>query len=253
MIVTTPEPPITAWSFNRLITYEKCGYWAFLEYGEKRPKPETHGREAADRGVQIHEDAENYIKGAGQVTPLIEKWVDRLEPYRERYALGYVSCEGDWGFNLDWAPVDWMAKDVWARIKLDVMDRTSEITADIIDWKSGKKENNEVKHLQQGQVYAIGTMMKFPELKEVTVSFEYIDHKNQRLRRTYSRDYVMRFMPNFHKRALALTTATQFVAKPNKINCRFCPYGPNNGGDNSCPVGVEIDNTAPVRAPARNS
>jgi hypothetical protein len=84
--------------------------------------------------------------------------------------------------------------------------------------------------------------MRFPQLDEVTTSFVYVDQAEcgPPTKRTYSREKAMMFFKALNDRALAVTTATIFKAKPNKINCRWCPYGPNNKGDRSCPWGVEV-------------
>ena len=51
---------INRWSHSRLSTYESCPKKAFYRYVRKHPE-ETHP--AAERGIKIHNLAEQYIKG----------------------------------------------------------------------------------------------------------------------------------------------------------------------------------------------
>ena len=233
---------IKAWSYSRLKVFEECPYRAYLAYIEKRPEPETVDRSAADRGTAIHTQIENYIRGSSdELTSPATKAKDYIDMLRDRHNAGTAFVEGDWGFTIDWEPCDFFGETVWCRMKLDVLDLTDTSHAIAIDWKSGKKFGNEVAHAQQGQQYAIGTLMKHPELNEVTTEFWYLDQKDcgPPTRRHYTREKAMALFSSIQKRALAMTTATTFPAKPNKINCRFCPYGPNKG-DRSCPWGVEL-------------
>ena len=234
---------IKSWSYSRLKTFEQCPYRAYLAYVEKRPEPPEIDKKAAERGVAIHTECENYIKGAADtLTNPAAKAQHILDPLRDAYKLGKVKVEDDWGFTLEWSPTGWFDADVWCRMKLDALHYTSDVTADAYDWKSGKKFGNEVSHAQQGQFYAIGTFMFDPGLQEVTTRFVYVDQAacGPPSVRVYTRDKAMSFFKSMNDRALAMTTATTFPAKPNKINCRFCPYSPNTKGDKSCPWGVEL-------------
>ncbi len=53
----------------------------------------------------------------------------------------------------------------------------------------------------------------------------------------YTKDEAMVFMPTLHQRAIAMTTATEFLPNPSKTNCRWCSYG--KGGYPVCQHGIE--------------
>lgn len=238
---------ITAWSFSRLVEdYESCAYKAYLLHVEKRPKPARTGEagEKADaalkRGKVVHEGAEQYVRGdVAVIVPEIVTREAKLNEYRAYFEQGKADVEQDWGFDRDWCTTGWFDPNVWARIKLDVFINLG--TEGIVDdWKTGKKFNNEVKHAQQGQLYGIGAFMRYPDLEKLKVRFTYVDHApSTDTEREYTRATLMRMLPSWNSRALAMTTATSFPAKPSKIACRFCPFGPSNG-DGSCPSGVEV-------------
>ena len=77
---------------------------------------------AADRGTQIHQYAEDYVNGTeGEMHDSLHKFKDDFEELRQLYTEAKVELEGEWGLDLDWAPVGWMQKETWARIKLDAL------------------------------------------------------------------------------------------------------------------------------------
>ena len=43
------------------------------------------------------------------------------------------------------------------------------------DYKTGKRRGNEIKHTDQGIVYVIGAMMRYPEIEYAQVEFWYTD------------------------------------------------------------------------------
>lgn len=235
---------ITAWSFSRLKDYEKCPLSAYLKYSEKR-STEHMDSTAGDRGTQVHTEAEQFVKGDGTFTADLAKFADYFSKLKDRYDAGEVIVEEEWAFNRDWDITDWFADDTWCRMKLDNFifeDRSYEHDADSFtigtatDYKTGKKFGNEVSHGQQGQLYAIGSFLRYPTLEHIDVEFLYLDH-GQTTKRSYTREKAMKFLPSWTSRAMKMTEATEYPPKPNKITCMWCPFGPQNG-DGSCEWGV---------------
>jgi RecB family exonuclease len=228
---------ITAWSWSRLEVFEKCPYQAYLKFYEKRPEPENPRRDAAlSRGTLLHEAAEAYIRGElkdADMSPFKRVMAD-LDKSRDLFAQGRARVEEEWAFDVEWQRTDWSAPTTWLRVKTDVcQEPTDDLTVgEVIDWKSGKKEGNEIKHIQQGQLYAATAFVWQPQYDVVSVKFRYVDH-SEKLDRTYTRAQGAQFLDAFTKRAKRMTEAEVFPAKPNKINCKYCPYGVANG-DGSC-------------------
>lgn len=244
----SPTPQLTtisAWSFSRLVEdYEACPYKAYQLYIVKRPKPPRDDVESEQRrlrGIAVHEASENYIRGiTADLIPELATRADKFNEYRAYFEEGKAVVEQEWAFTRDWEPTGWFDKDCWHRAKLDVFVNLGNVGI-VDDVKTGKKFGNEIKHAQQGQLYGIDVFMRYPDIDKIKVRFTYVDQPpKQDTERVYDRATLMRLLPTWNKRALKMTTATEFPAKPSKIACRFCPYGPNNGGDNSCPVGVEV-------------
>ena len=228
-----------SWSFSRLEVFEKCPYQAKLKFVDKIPEPEGRDRTPLERGIMVHDAAEQFVRGNGPLIQEMKKFEDEFLDLRDAFERGEVICEDDWAYDHDWAACDWFGDDTWLRMKLDARRQLDINQSLVIDYKTGRKDGNEVKHSQQGLLYALGELMRFPETQAVRVEFWYTD-KKQTMKRNYTREGALRFLPSWHDRAMRATTAVEFPAKPNKMNCRYCPYGPNNGGSNECPWGVEV-------------
>lgn len=233
---------IKAWSFSRLKDFEQCPYKAWLKYSEKRSQAHMDTK-AADRGTAIHLDCENFVNGTGVMTKEMKHFRPYFEDLKVQYDLGSVILEENWGFDQNWMKTGFFDDNVWCRMKLDNFitktldsDNGQIIHGGATDYKSGKKFGNEVSHGQQGQIYAVGSFMRYPTLEVCDVELVYLD-QNQTTRRTYTREKAMLFLPSWNKRALKMTQAEDFPPKPNKMSCMWCPFGPQNG-NSSCEWGV---------------
>ena len=238
--LSMPEPPVKAVSYSKVKNFEKCPYKIFLSGVKHEKGPERDEDHPAERGERIHKEAEHYVQGAIETLPAsLKKLKEEFKVLRESYSEGHIKVEDEWAFDKDWNVLsDWFGKDVWLRMKADVIEFFDKSGALITDYKTGKKFGNEVPHTQQGQLYAIGAFMKYPELDVVDVEFWYLD-EGKKTRKTYTRDQIGRFLARFMERFNKLTTCVNFTPKPNIHNCKWCDYGPEKG-TNVCPYGVNI-------------
>lgn len=224
---TAPLGPVSSWSMSRLFDFETCPYSVYLSRVEKAPTPSGP---AAERGTAVHAHIEQYIRAehADVIKEMIHfrKLIDHL---REGFADGRVEVEGDWAFDRTWNVVAWDAPNAWARFKLDVLEHQSETSAKVIDWKTGKKFGNELKHNQQGMGYAISAFERYPHLEYVEVQFAYVD-KADELRSGYTRSQAALLRPGLEERADRMTTCTDFEPKPSLYNCRWCPHAKTQEG-----------------------
>lgn len=235
-----PDSTISSWSFTSLLLFEKCPYAAKLKHVDKIAEPQNKWSE---RGVQIHSAAEAYIKGD---TP---KLADELSSFdaelcktRELYSSGKVEVEGEWAHDKDWAPTDWRSKEAWVRLKLDAKIEIGSDAMLVVDLKSGKKFGNEIKHAEQGQLYAGVTFLRNPMVKKVVVEFWYVD-QNDLTRVEYNAAQASKFLAGFDKRARAMTQATSFPARPSIFTCKWCAYRPESaGGGGQCEFGIDPNN-----------
>lgn len=232
---------IKAWSYSRLSDFEQCKLRAKLKYIDRipepaRPLPPGKTEHANDRGTRIHNSAEDFVSGKTDVlAPELAAFQIELQDLRNKYAHGMVSLEGEWAVNEEWEPVPWGSREAWARIKLDAFVRLSPTHAVVIDYKTGKKWGNEIKHAEQTQLYQLAAFLRYPELEIIDVELWYTD-QDDLTHMKYTRQQGMRFFQNFNGRGVAMTSATEFPASPNIFSCKWCPYGPKGTGD--CAKGV---------------
>ena len=232
---------ITTWSFSRLKDYESCPLKAYMKYVEKRSQDHMD-RKAADRGTMVHDACEKFVSEGGDFIKEMSKFREYFAKVKEEYEAGDVIVEQDWGFNQDWEITGWFDKDVWCRMKLDNFrtktkdDDGNPIHGIATDYKTGKKYGNEVSHGQQGQIYALGSFLRFQTMEVVDVELIYLD-QGQTTKRTYTREKAMKFLPTWTSRGMKMTSATDYPPKPNKMTCMWCPFGPQHG-DGSCEWGV---------------
>lgn len=232
---------IQSWSHSKAVDFEKCKGMFWLKHGEKIPEPERplppgKTEHANDRGTRVHTDCEEYVNGTSDYLPVeAEKsFGPQLDLLRYLFAQGQVSLEGEWAMDMDWAPADW--KKGWLRLKLDALVHVGSDEAIVIDYKTGRKFGNEIKHAEQLQLYQLVTFLRYPHLNRVTAELWYLD-QGETTSLTFTRDQGLRFREKWHKRGLNITTCTQFPFNPNIFSCKWCPYGPWEGGTGHCQVG----------------
>jgi len=137
---------------------------------------------------------------------------------------GKVVLEDMWCFDKGWnavGPKDF--ENIWVRIKLDAMVFLSPTEGVVIDYKTGRKYGNEIKHGQQCQIYQLAALLRYPELQLIHTELWYPDVK-ELTRVTYTRKQGLRYLKGFNERGLEMTECTYFEPKPNGNSCMFCPY-----------------------------
>lgn len=236
----TDNRTIKAWSFSALKLFEKCPYAAKLRYLDKQPGPDhsDDDKHPLVRGTRIHLEAEEYVNGTREQLPTsLKKLSTEFEELRTAYEAGEVKLEEEWAFDVEFEPCAWFGDTTWLRVKTDVMQFFDEHNAKIIDHKTGKKYGNEVPHMQQGQLYAVTGFILYPKLNFIEDQFWYLD-EGKTTSKIYTREKAMKFLPRFVDKGLKMTTCTNFPAKPNAMNCKFCDYGVVKG-TGECAFAVE--------------
>jgi hypothetical protein len=196
---------------------------------------------------------------------------------RNLYSHGIVSLEGEWGMNRNWEPWNWIGQWVevfphtpaeeqlmvvktlperakagevyqlkdqfftwvpaWLRLKLDALVFISPEVAVAIDYKTGRKVYNEIKHGEQLQLYQLVTFLRYPQLKKVYTELWYLD-VDDITQQQFTRDQGLRFQKLWDKRGNAITTCDTFTPTPSVHACKWCMYGQREGGSGHCKVGV---------------
>jgi hypothetical protein len=219
---------LSSWSHSKLVEFDKCKRRTFLLHVQRVPEPERplppgKSEHANERGSRVHDAAERFVRG------LLKDLIPELRPFeqeflrlRELFRQGLVSVEGNWGYDREWNPTDW--RTAWHRSKLDAIVFPDKYRAIAIDYKTGKRFGNEVKHGEQLQLYALDTVMRYPEIEEVTTELWYPD-VDELASQTYTREQCLKFRKSFQRRGDEITSCTDWPPNPNIFVCRYCDYG----------------------------
>jgi RecB family exonuclease len=231
---------IRSWSHSRYENFKKCAFRAKLLYIDKLEEPKGPLKPGLteypnDRGNRVHEGAELFVKGGVELLPELKAFRPEFERLRELYTQGLVSLEGEWGFDHDWNAAAYKTRESELRVKIDAMVRSAPYNAVVIDFKTGRRGGNELKHAEQTQLYTVATLMRYPEIEHVTTELWYTD-ENDLVRVEYTREQGLRFLKIWNDRGAEILAETVFAPNPNKYSCLFCRFGPKGNG--ICKVGV---------------
>ena len=221
-----------SWSYSKLLVFEQCRYHYKLRHIDKLAEDK---HPAAERGTQVHQYCEDFVTGKlkSLATEMLKFDHDFIALKRE-YVANNVSLEGEWGFDSDWNVTAY--KTAWLRMKADaVVFNKAKTEAIVVDYKTGQKFGNEIKHGEQVQLYALATAIRVPTVKKIKVELWYLD-KDDLTQTDYTREHALNFVKPFHKRAMKLENAKTWEPNPNVFTCKYCPYGPQK--QNICPHGM---------------
>jgi CRISPR/Cas system-associated exonuclease Cas4 (RecB family) len=174
-IEPTEYPKQKAWSISAVRSHATCPQkFKFIRI-DRLPEPEQPGG-PLDRGKQVHAWFAHYIMHGrwpeeAVVTPVLEKWAERLDPL---HACG-ARAEEQIAFTKDWKQCEWYAPDVRARFVFDVVlepTHDNDWIVAVIDWKTGRRYES---HAMDARLYALAAMKMFPKARTVNVNFRYVD------------------------------------------------------------------------------
>jgi RecB family exonuclease len=210
---------ITAWSYSRYGLYEQCPFKAKLLYIDKFKEP---GSPALDKGVAVHSEIERYLKLKDE--PLPQSAIKLCADYEELKAKKpYVELEV--AFNEKWEPVDWFAKDAWARIKIDALIKDGDYCL-VIDHKTGRVRDS---YEPQLELYALTGLLMFPTVNTVDTALYFVDAGRKYEGQRYTRDDLELLKTRWTERVRPMLTDTTFPATPNQY-CKSCVFRKSNGG-----------------------
>jgi len=216
----------TSWSFSSLDTYRGCPLRAKLRYIDRIPDP---GNKYSERGNEMHDALEQCVVHGAPVPDWAAPFNDLLLQMQQSNPI----CEKMFMFDSNWKPTD-DHKNAWLRIKQDLV-----VVADdfglTVDYKSGKKYGNEIKHLGQKMLYSIGAMIMWPGRKDYIGEMWYLDQKDL-TSKTFDVPTLEKARARLDAEVGRMFEDKYFRPRPTIGNCKYCPYGPRGTGH--CPVGV---------------
>lgn len=223
------------WSFSLLERYEKCPFAAKLKYFDRIPEPKVQveskrasttasDKSPLERGIDVHNGCEAFVAGTQAECPAESKsFEEALLQLRGLYQKGWVEQERTWLFDREWGEVP-NYKQAWGVMKLDVfVHEPNTESALIIDHKTGKLDNNRVKHAKQGAAYQTLAFHRNPKLKNIVVEFWYHD-LGLLTRQHYNRATTAAYTQNFTTTITGIEQDRHFRPSPVEYKCRYCGY-----------------------------
>lgn len=213
------EAPIV-WSYTFLHTFAGvCEYQAYRRYIAKNiPFKETP---ALAHGIRVHEAMEQRLKGS----PLPED-LRQFEPFAIPFDNKGIVPEMKLGIDASGKPVDFFAKNVWGRGKIDVPIISGSV-AYIGDWKTSSKDTYE--HPFELQIHAVLLKAKFPTLE--TIKGQYIYLGLNKTSQVYDLSNTLEMWGEINRIMTAVDLAKQakgpipgygFKKRKNPL-CSWCP------------------------------
>jgi len=227
-------------SFSRLELYSNCPrqyQYKYIDKLQEEPRPQQldrHGNAklaAHERGSILHEAADDFINSrVDTLHKELKNLAPELRAAREikSETPDRVSTEQKWYSNDMWIPCTPPEKGegyhLITIIDLLIFDEYDPTSAQAIDFKSGKRYGNELKHQRQLQLYALAAFERYPELNSISAELWYIDlgliHKQH-----YNRAKILAQKNYWNSRINDMRDDTTYEPNANKSSCKFCAYG----------------------------
>jgi CRISPR/Cas system-associated exonuclease Cas4 (RecB family) len=179
------------------------------------------------------------VKGEGKLPSEAAKYFQaEFDQLRKLYLANKVTLEQECALTDTWEYVDEWNDEAWCLIKMDSEIYTPSLGI-IIDYKTGKRRYNEVKHAEQMQLYQLAFWRKRPDLQRLRTEIWYLDlPPGQNVyAMSYTRKQGEKFQPGLNRRARKMLNDKKMSPTPNTFVCRWCPYHPERGTGH-CKVGV---------------
>lgn len=213
------------WSFSSMSMWQQCARRYQMQHVVRLKVPRVENS-YAERGVQVHSFAEDYVSGKTNVLAAdLQKFKPHFNAARREFKKGLACVEQEWGFNRAWESVDY--QNGWLRMLADLTvfkrDRSKVV---LVDYKTGKRWGNELKHGEQGMLYVAGAAARNPEAKSFAFELWYLD-LNELVPYEYTRQDALDFQAIFSQRATLMEQSVLdgcFPPTPTIQNCKYCPF-----------------------------
>lgn len=236
---------ITAWSFSRWYTYDRCPNKLSFQVHHKLKEPPNA---AMKRGIEVHNKAEDYVtKKTNRMAPELKNFADDFKDLRNHPA---VKCEDQWCFDAKWGEQEWFSKQAWLRVKMDahhpiieqyehpeawaayndIMGENAELldggTHRAIDFKTGKP-NPTLGELQTS-LYALSTFKLLPDVQAVLTELWFLD-SGEIVESVYLREDLKLLEKEWKDRTKKMLNDTRFDPTPGS-QCKWCHFSKQKGG-----------------------
>lgn len=221
---------LTSWSYSRWDKHRTCPLAFKLEVLDGRKPPDNT---AQAKGLIMHKAVAGYlIAPVDQAPPLPTEAGKAMELVKELRAFDNKVIEQQWGYTRQWTPTAWFGSDTWLRSVLDVAVLYDDMTAEIIDWKSGKPRGT---HEDQMELFAISLMVRYPMATHVTTRLAYTDFAHAEFGE-YPRSDLEKMIAKWEDKVRPMFTDTVYLPRPGEA-CKWCPFSRSKTNGQDCRYG----------------
>lgn len=219
---------VTAWSWSRYADYTRCPLYFKENYITKTVPKVTSP--AMQRGTDIHDGAKRFLLGQQDGAPRDMLKHPRVEQLLlELTQIPDKQVELQWGYTDAWKPTGWFGSATWLRVILDVNVLYPDMSADCLDWKTGKRYGH---NDEQMELFALAVMCQFVPVKHVTTRLVYVDTPPGQDAEEFAEfpaTHKQRLIDKWTKKVRPMFEDQVFAPRPND-KCRFCPLARSAGG-----------------------
>lgn len=226
-------------SYSMYQCYTGCPMKYKFKYLMKLKDPFTGP--AAERGTQIHNRIEHYIRGYDVKLPWdAERPMDKVPALGREHPLQGVAdrfrnwpngdkhAEKKFGFDIDWTPYPHDSDNTAYVVVFDAA-ACRDGTVEIAEWKSGKPSDS---HADQRLFYSLaGLRIWLP--KKVQVTTYYVDMTGPAKRITVTDNDEKELRDMWSQRREQIVNDNILAPNPG-YGCKWCHYRKSNGGP--CPL-----------------
>ena len=257
---------VVRWSLSGFHSWRDCPFRFKIE---RILRTGATSSDAMARGDRIHKLIERFLKGEPRFTfaklsaavvadppmkngkpafaakTLAERFAnfkDELEAGRKAYKKKVQGAlvEDGFAFDANWIeqPItdDYRTTNwgpIWLSGKIDFGAFPAPTRLDVTDWKTGQIREDEIpKYIEQLELYALVSFLRYPSVEVVTPSLAYLDVGEYYEDRFYERGELPLLIKAWNKRVKPMFADRAFKPCPNKW-CGWCAYGKQRG-DGRC-------------------
>lgn len=213
-----------ATSYSRWATHQKCGLKYKFAYVDKIKVDRGEPAPAMVRGSRLHDSAEGYVLGTGELDPELSHFAQWLFNLRENYIC---HPERKWAYDLEGNACEFDDEQAFLRGIWDLVVEPAEWVEplDVMEYKTGKIYPD---HKKQRYLYGLAGLIHFPEAERVRVRTVYFDKKTFH-EESWSREELPTMLNDWKNWVDLMEMENTWIPNPSWL-CKYCEFSRNKGG-----------------------
>lgn len=215
---------VKAWSFSAYDLYYQCP----LKYKlEKIDKLKRRDSPALKRGREVHDIIAKYLSKETDELPMSAVLAKNARAtYAEFRTFDDVIIEKKWAFNSSWKSTAYFGQDTWLRSVIDAGVLYEDMSAEVIDHKTGQKRSG---YMDQLELFATTVFCQMPAVTHVTTRLQFVDFEEDPEIEEFPARVKDSLIAKWNKKVEPMFNDTTFNPRPSD-KCVFCDFSRSKGG-----------------------